>query len=220
MARLPNHTVTENEPSAEPQPAEASDTLDTAPADAAPPSGSGSRKRRRGGKGKSGGSGGGGGGRAVQYWMVVTSPDNFTRTREHGFSIQGIKSRHKNRVASMHAGDRLLYYVHGRMAFSATATITSPMYEDHTPIWRTDRRDEDYPWRVHIRLDQLLEEPDWVLAKDIAYRLEYVKKWPPEHWPLAFQGHLHQLPKTDFTLLEDEIIRLVRRLRAKDPVAG
>ena len=41
-----------------------------------------------------------------------------------------------------------------------------------------------------------------------------------KHWPLAFQGHLHQLPKTDFTLLEDEILRLVRRARAKDPVAG
>jgi len=207
--------VTETGSSAEPQPAEASTTTD-----GAAPSASGARKRRRGGKGKSGGGAGGGGGRAVQYWMVVTSPDNFTRTREHGFSIQGVKSRHKNRVASMHAGDRLLYYVHGRMAFSATATITSPMYEDHTPIWRTDRREEDYPWRVHIRLDQLLEEPEWVLAKYIAYRLEYVKKWPPEHWPLAFQGHLHQLPKTDFTLLEDEILRLVRRARATDPVAG
>ena len=197
--------MTETEPSAEPQPVEVANHSESSAA-----SPSGARKRRRGGKGKGGG-GGGGGGRTVQYWMVVTSPDNFTRTREHAFSIQGIKSRHKNRVASMHPGDRLLYYVHGRMAFSATATITSPMYEDHTPIWRTDRREEDYPWRVHIRLDQLLEEPEWVLAKDIAYRLEYVKKWPPEHWPLAFQGHIHQLPKADFSLLEDEILRLVRR---------
>jgi predicted RNA-binding protein len=212
VARLPGQ-VTETEPSAESQPAEVTDAAETAS-----PSPAGARKRRRGGKGKTGG--GGGGGRAVQYWMVVTSPDNFTRTREHGFSIQGIKSRHKNRVASMHSGDRLLYYIHGRMAFSATATVTSPMYEDHTPIWRTDRRDEDYPWRIHVRLDQLLEEPEWVIAKDIAYRLEYVKKWPPEHWPLAFQGHLHQLPKIDFTLLEDEILRLTRRSSAKDPVAG
>jgi hypothetical protein len=73
---------------------------------------------------------------------------------------------------------------------------------------------------VHIRLDQLLEEPEWVLAKHIAYRLEYVKKWPPEHWPLAFQGHLHQLPRADFSLLEDEFTRLTRRQRSKDAVAG
>ena len=184
------------------------------------PGGAPQRKRRRGGKGKGGGSGGAQGGRPAQYWMVVSSPDNFTRTREHGFSIQGIKTRHKSRVASMHAGDRMLYFVTGRAAFAATVTVTSPMYEDHTPIWRTDRREEDYPYRVHIRLDQVLEEVDWVLAKYIAYRLEYVKKWPPEHWPLAFQGHLHQLPKADFTLLEDEILRLVRRQRSRDAVAG
>ena len=206
--------MTESEPNPEAEPAAAASTEEAGSA-SAPASG---RKRRRGGKGKGGA--GGGGGRTAQYWMIVTSPDNFTRTREHGFSIQGIKSRHKNRVASMHSGDRILYYVTGRMAFSATATVASPMYEDHTPIWRTDRREEDYPWRVHIRLDQILEEPDWVLAKHIAYRLEYVKKWPPEHWTLAFQGHLHQLPRADFGLLEDEILRLVKRQRAKDPVAG
>ena len=200
----------------EPQAANLPPENPTGPATGAP------RKRRRGGKGKSGGGSGsgGGGGRASQYWMIVTSPDNFTRTRDHGFSIQGIKNRHRNRVASMHSGDRILYYVTGRMAFSATATVTSPMYEDHTPIWRTDRREEDYPWRVHIRLDHRLEETDWVLAKHIAYRLEYVKKWPPEHWSLAFQGHLHQLPRADFGLLEDEILRLLRRQPAGDAVAG
>jgi hypothetical protein len=203
---------------------ESQEPAGAAPSPPAEPTPAAGKRRRRGGKGRGGtGSGGGsssGGGRAAQYWMVVSSPDNFTRTREHGFSIQGIKSRHKNRVASMHSGDRLLYYITGRMAFAATATISSPMYEDHTPIWRTDRREEDYPWRVHIRLDQLLEEPDWVLAKHIAYRLEYVKKWPPEHWTLAFQGHLHQLPRADFSLLEDEVLRLARRQRSKDEVAG
>ncbi|TMD08109.1 MAG: EVE domain-containing protein [Chloroflexi bacterium] len=145
--------------------------------------------------------------------MVVSSPDNFKRTRDHGFSIQGIKSRHKRRVESMQPGDRLLYYVTGRMAFAATVTVTSPMYEDHTVIWRTDRREEDYPWRFHIRADSVLEEPEWVLAREIAYRLDYVRKWPPEHWTLAFQGHLHQLPKNDFKMLEDEILRLQKSRR-------
>ena len=150
--------------------------------------------------------------RNAQYWMIVSSPDNFTRTREHGFSIQGIKSRHKNRVATMHPGDRILYYVTGRMAFAATVTVTSTMYEDHTPIWRTARREEDYPWRVRMRPDAVLEEADWVPAKEVAYRLEYVRKWPPEHWTLAFQGHLHQFAQKDFKLIEDEI-RRTRRTR-------
>jgi hypothetical protein len=111
-------------------------------------------------------------------------------------------------------GDRLLYYVTGRMGFAATVTVASPMYEDHTPIWRSSRRDEDYPWRVHIRQDFVLDESDWVPAKEIAYRLDYVRKWPPEHWTLAFQGHIHALPKADFAIIEDEIARSSRRRKA------
>lgn len=162
-------------------------------------------------------SGGGGGGRSAQYWMIVSSPDNFRKTREHGYSIQGLKSRHRRRVETMRVGDRVLYYITGRMAFAATVTVGSPMYEDHTPIWRSARREEDYPWRVHIRPDFILEEADWVPAKDIAYRLDYVRKWPPEHWTLAFQGHIHALPKNDFAVVEDEIARSARR---RKPLAG
>jgi predicted RNA-binding protein len=156
-------------------------------------------------------------GRSSQYWMVVSSPDNFRKTRELGFTIQGLKSRHRRRVETMRVGDRVLYYVTGRMAFAATVTVASPMYEDHTPIWRSARRDEDYPWRVHIRADVLLEDTDWIPAKELAYRLDYVRKWPPEHWTLAFQGHIHALPRNDFAIVEDEISRSSRRRR---PLAG
>jgi EVE domain len=155
-----------------------------------------------------------GGGRAAQYWMVVSSPENFRKTREHGFAIQGLKSRHRRRVETMRVGDRVLYYVTGRAAFAATVTVASPMYEDHTLIWRSSRRDEDYPWRVHIRADLTLDESDWVPAKEIAYRLDYVRKWPPEHWTLAFQGHIHALPRSDFAIIEDEISRSSQRRKA------
>ena len=155
-----------------------------------------------------------GGARAAQFWMIVSSPDNFRKTREHGFSIQGLKSRHRRRVETMRVGDRLFYYITGRMEFAATVTVASPMYEDHTPIWRSARRDEDYPWRVHIRQDIVLDESDWVPAKELAYRLDYVRKWPPEHWTLAFQGHIHALPRTDFAIVEDEIARSSRRRKA------
>ncbi len=156
-----------------------------------------------------------GGGRSAQYWMVVSSPENFRKTRDHGFSIQGLKTRHRRRVETMRVGDRVLYYVTGRMGFAATVTVASPMYEDHTPIWRSARRDEDYPWRVHIRADVVLDEADWVPAKELAYRLDYVRKWPPEHWTLAFQGHIHALPKADFAIIEDEISRSSRRRKAQ-----
>ena len=56
--------------------------------------------------------------RNAQYWMIVSSPENFRKTRDHGFTAQGIKARHRRRVETMRQGDRVLYYVAGRMAFA------------------------------------------------------------------------------------------------------
>ncbi|HEX6547376.1 MAG TPA: EVE domain-containing protein [Candidatus Dormibacteraeota bacterium] len=154
--------------------------------------------------------------RSAQHWMIVSSPENFRKTRDHGFSAQGVKDRHRKRVETMRPGDRLLFYITGRMAFAATATVTSPVYEDHTMIWRSVRWEEDYPWRVRLRPDVVLEDIDWVSAKELAYRLDYVRKWAPESWSLAFQGHLHQLAQKDFKLVEDEL-RRVHRTRRSEP---
>ena len=175
---------------------------------------------------KSGAAGAGAGKRRVragaqpQHWMIVSSPENFRKTREQGFTVQGIKSRHRKRAEAMRAGDRLLYYITGQMAFAASATLTSGMFEDHSHVWRTARREEDYPWRVRIRPNHVLEESEWVPAKDLAYRLDYVRKWPPEHWTLAFQGHVHQLPQKDFKLVEDEIRRTESQRAASGELAS
>lgn len=202
---MPDEDLQQEEPLEPPEEPEAPEQLGaTATTEAAPRSGRGRRRRKSGRSGE---------GRALQYWMVVSSPDNLRKTREHGWSIQGLKSRHRRRVETMRVGDRMLYYVTGRMGFAATVTVASPMYEDHTPIWRTARREEDYPWRVHIRPDVVLDEADWVPAKELAYRLDYVRKWPPEHWTLAFQGHIHMLNRNDFGIIEDAIASNAHRER-------
>ena len=180
---------------------------------AAPTGTAGTSKRRRRRKGK----GGGATARAGQYWMIVSSPENIRRTREHGYTVQGVKAGHRRRAESMRTGDRLLYYVTGRMAFAGAVTVTSEMFEDHQPIWRSARRDEDYPWRVRIRPDLVLDESEWISARDLAFRLDYVSKWAPEDWSLAFQGHLHQIPRTDFTIIEAEFRRVRRGRRGARP---
>ncbi|HEV2035131.1 MAG TPA: hypothetical protein VGU71_13195, partial [Candidatus Dormibacteraeota bacterium] len=74
----------------------------SAPAPERPARSGRSRRKRKSGRSE---------GRASQYWMIVSSPDNFRKTRELGFTIQGLKSRHRRRVETMRVGDRMLYYV-------------------------------------------------------------------------------------------------------------
>ena len=46
-------------------------------------------------------------------------------------------------------------------------------------------------------------------ARQLAPRLDYVRKWPPENWHIAFaQSNLHILPKKDFVLVEEEMRRI------------
>jgi predicted RNA-binding protein with PUA-like domain len=61
--------------------------------------------------------------------MVVGSPDNFGRTLDLGFSVQGFKTRQRRKVLEqMRPGDNLVYYVSQVQAFGATARIESEGY--------------------------------------------------------------------------------------------
>jgi hypothetical protein len=138
-------------------------------------------------------------------WIIVGSPENFAATRELGFTVQGIKSRHRKKAEAMRPGDRIVWYVTGVKAFAGCATITSVFYEDHSPIWQSrdpKKAAEDYPWRVSISPTIILDEGELVLAEPIARRMAYVSKWPAEHWTLAFQGNVHKIVDEDFDLIE------------------
>lgn len=135
------------------------------------------------------------------YWMIVTSPDNYARTRELGFTVQGIKSRHRKKAEKMQEGDRVLWYLTGIQSFAGTATITGPYFEGTDIIWAS-RPGEIYPWRFPIEADTVLAPGDAIKAESLLPELEFVKKWPAEHWHLAFQGNVHILPREDFERIE------------------
>lgn len=142
------------------------------------------------------------------YWIVVGSPGNFEKTRELGFTLQGLKSRHRKKAERMKPGDKIVYYITGRKAFAAISTITSPYFESHEAIWKSAdpaKDSEDYPFRVETQLDVALPDSEFVDAEPIARQMEYASKWPAANWTLAFQGNVHQIGAGDFALIRDAI---------------
>ncbi len=150
------------------------------------------------------------------YWMVVVTPQEFQIIKDQGYSLYAMRAKYRRRAERMQPGDRVLLYVSGLRKWPATATIASRYYEDHSPIWTPD---EDFPFRVKLAPNIVLEDEDYIDALLLAPRLEYVKRWPPEDWPLAFYDSLHLLPQKDFRLVEGEMKRIVtQRRRAKKAV--
>ena len=147
-------------------------------------------------------------GRSPRYWIIVGSPVNFEKTAELGFTIQGMKLRHRKKAERMGPGDKIAYYVTGRKAFAGTATIESPYFESHERIWTSGdpkKAAEDYPFRVRISPDLVLDDTDFVEAEGIARRMAYTKRWPEKNWTLAFQGNVHEIDAVDFDLIRAAI---------------
>ncbi len=159
------------------------------------------------------------------FWMIICNEENFNITRDLDFTMQGLKSEYRRKVQRVEPDDRLLYYVSGIRRFTATATVTAPYREVEDGTWRNEGS-ATWPYRVEIKPELVLDNAQYIQAGLLAHRLDYIRRWPPENWYMAFQGNLHLLPKGDFFLVEEEMRKLkfgrdyARETAAPAPVSG
>ena len=152
----------------------------------------------------------------MNYWMLSLSEEHYNVTREQGFRVQGFGIRQRRKTDRMAKGDKLLYYVKGLRVFPVASTIISTVFEDEKPLWLSTQPNELYKYRVRTRGDLILRPDQYLQAIQIAPRMEYVRRWPPEMWPHAFWEELHLLPRKDFELIEEEMRKV---LRGQGPIA-
>ena len=138
-------------------------------------------------------------------WILTGSLENFRVNVERGFDVIGFKERRRRQAEEFEPGDEVVFYVTGVQAFGAIARVASHMFEDRAPIWPPGTRNEPYPWRIEAEPVVVLDEDDFVAAEELAGELEHVRKWPPEHWHLAFQGQLRTVGEGDAGLLRERI---------------
>ena len=147
----------------------------------------------------------------MKTWILTGSPENFAATAERGFKLIGMKEKRRAMAEQIEPGDRIVLYLTGVKAFAAIVRVTGPMLEDRTPVWPGKPGKVDpYPWRFETEPELVLDETDRVPAEELAGELEHVRKWPPEHWTLAFQGQLRTVSDADACAIE-------RRMRAAVP---
>jgi hypothetical protein len=143
---------------------------------------------------------------ASKTWILTGSPANFAVTRELGFSVIGFKERRRRQALEMEAGDRIVFYITKVPAFAASAVVAGELFEDREPIWPGKPGSPDqYPWRIPIAPELVLEEAEWIPAESMVGELEHIAKWPREHWKLAFQGQLRTITPADSQKLVDRL---------------
>ncbi len=137
-------------------------------------------------------------------WILTGSLENFRINVERGFDVIGFKERRRRQAEEFEPGDEVFFYVTGVQAFGGLARVRSEMFEDREPIWPAKKgKQEIYPWRVEAEPVLILPEDEFVAAEELATELEHVRKWPPDHWHLAFQGQLRTIGEADARLLRE-----------------
>ena len=144
-------------------------------------------------------------------WILTGSLENFRINVDREFHPIGFKERRRNQAAEVEPGDEIVFYVTGVQAFGAIARVRSRMFEDRASVWPqgAKKHPEDYPWRVEAEPVIVLAEDDFVPAAELAPELEHVRKWPADHWHLAFQGQLRTIGDADAELLRSRILAAV-----------
>ena len=149
------------------------------------------------------------------YWMVVQNRENFEISKRMGLTVHGLRHRHRRRAERMNPDDKVLFYISDLRKWGAIATIKSHSYEEDSEVWKPIPRGERFPYRVKLEPDMVLNEDDYLDGLQLGPRLEYVKRWPPEDWYLAFFETLHLIPQRDFRLIEGEMKRILRKGRGR-----
>src|SRR3954468_11805255 len=107
--------------------------------------------------------------RAGKTWILTGSLENFRINAERGFDVIGFKERRRRQAEQMAPGDEIVFYVTGVQEFGGIARVTSQMYEDRIPIWPQGKKKypEPYPWRVDAEPVVVLDEEDFVPAREL-----------------------------------------------------
>jgi predicted RNA-binding protein len=147
-------------------------------------------------------------------WIVVGSPENFELAKGRGMDMFGFKSTRRRESADMKPGDKLIFYLTGVMKFGGVANVESEVYEDHSPVFKSEKKAaEDYPFRVKTSPDRLLDRDQWLDVKEYAQRLEMTRK-RGEYWRLAFQGNLHKISDEDYQTISKDVDEAAKKVPA------
>ena len=143
---------------------------------------------------------------APKTWVLTGSLENFEATREHGFRLIGMKERRRRMAEQVEPGDLIVFYLTVVQAFGGIVRVTGELYEDRTKVWPGKPGNPDaYPWRFETEPVLVLDDEEFVPAVELAAELEHVRKWPLEHWHLAFQGQLRIVSDADARLIEERL---------------
>src|SRR3990167_4122320 len=123
----------------------------------------------------------------MNYWLLVTHPDNFEIMKAK--NIAAMKAKRKSFAERVEPGDKVVFYLTKIGKFGGVAEFVSKSREEKSKIFPEEKENEVHPWRFDVKFEVKLYEDWYVPAEEFKDKLKYLKKWPSKYWKLGFQGN-------------------------------
>jgi hypothetical protein len=121
------------------------------------------------------------------YWLDLFTGSTWQEFLQHGGEVSGFRKTRWTSVQRLKVGDYLLAYLTGVSRFIGVLEVTSPAYQDASPIWSLDA----FPCRVHVKVVEKLTPETAVPILDLRDRLTIFQGLKnPNLWQGAVRGSL------------------------------
>ena len=136
-------------------------------------------------------------------WVLTGSPENFEATAARRLTLIGMKERRRRWPRRWSPATGSSFYLTRVDAFAAAVRLTGDVRGPGGGL--AGQAGQGGPVSVALR-GRAGARPRggvWVPAEAVKDHLEWVRKWPADHWTLAFQGQLRTVCDADAAVLMD-----------------
>jgi len=144
----------------------------------------------------------------MAYWLCITTEENWKVIKEK--NIWGVPERHKNTIAKVKPGDKLLIYLkQEKIGNEKKDPRIVAVYEATSEIFRDSRKifvsppemgNESFPLRIKLKPVKTFSTP--IDFKSLIPKLKFITN--KENWVGHIMGKaMREIPEEDFQLIMD-----------------
>lgn len=146
----------------------------------------------------------------MNYWLCITDEKNWNVVKAK--NIWGVPERHRNTIAKVKKGDKLLMYlkqekINDELKESRITGVfeaNSEVFTDSTKIFKVPKGmgSETFPLRVKLKPVEILKKP--IEFKPLIPKLNFITN--KHKWSGHLMGKaMRTIPKEDFELIRNRV---------------
>ena len=145
----------------------------------------------------------------MPYWLCITTEENWKVIKQK--NIWGVPERHKNTIAKVKPGDKLLIYLKQERdkdkivepRIVAVYEAASEVFKESSKIFKTPpgMSNEIFPLRIKLKPVKIFDKP--VDFKSLIPKLKFITN--KQKWTGHLMGKaIREIPEEDFQLIVGE----------------